>query len=274
MSNIQKAKNEVFKIEDNISPKELAIKLHTGTKKMRTYSDKDFDKIRLEISGLALLLGLKEITPMEVGYTVDFLKAEAKDFSFTEFKHALTLNTSGKLEEHVKPFGSILNYVGAILREYRKYRSKHLARAEKVEERPSKEQIEASKINLYQDIFEELNKNYKNGTFIFSYIDSIKYFDTLNHFGLLPKYKEEKPETAKELWLQAEENLKTRYNGSLDRESRSIMGYLNDKSNGISDNIKEKLTATQTKIYKGLILTHFLKDCAEIIEDLNELKNE
>jgi len=265
--------SNIVKIEDqNLTPKELVISLNDGTKKMRKFSSSDWERVSMEIAGLSVLLGVKNVTDMEVKHVVDFLRAEAKDFSYSEFRHALQLNTGGKFGEIIKPFGSILNYVGAVISEYRKYRSKHLAQPKTVIVEPTKEEKEEKALNIREEVFNELNDYYKKGQISFTFLNSVKFYDTLEGLGLIPKYKDVNPKIAKELWDEAEVQLKKNFTGSLDKESRSIVSYLNDKGRGLSDALIKRLYRSRVNIYKGLILTYFLKESNEIIDDLNDLR--
>ena len=243
--------SELIKFDDSMSQKDKVIQLHEGTKKFRTFKDSEWERIGMEISGLAVLLGVKQITDGEVKYVVDFLKAEAKDFSYSEFKHALHLNTAGRFGEIIKPFGSILNYVGSIISEYRKYRAKYLAKKtpEKVE--LTEEQKKQAEVDINEEVFKELCDRFRANKINFTYIDSIKYFNCLKWLNIMPDYKD------KNLWELAKEKLKENYRGSLDKESRLTLSYLEGKEPSLSKELEGRLNKNQINIYKGLLLDRY-----------------
>lgn len=274
MSNIVKKESKANLMEriQSLPAKDQVIELHKGTKKMRYLSEQDWEHITAEIAGMAMLLNISKITAQEVNFVIDFLKAEAKDISLSEFKYALTLNLSEKMEKKVEAYGSIINYVGGILAEYRRYRQKHLIRDKEDFVEISEEEKKKIEIDLMKDIFDELNEKFKKGLSNFSYIDTVKYFNCLKFYEMMPDYKNRDPEDAKKLWLKSKKILENNYASSIDKESRSITSYLRGHTCDLREDLVKKVSKSRENIYKGLLLNKYINECLDFTEDLNELK--
>lgn len=267
--------SELIKKEDqHLTITEKVVELNSGTKKMRNYNDSDWQKIAVELTGLSVLLGVKDITPDQIKYIVDFFKAQTKDFSWSEFKYALELNIAGKLDSMVKPYGSILNYVGSILSEYRNFRRKHLAKSK---HQPTPEEIEAEKkkkmaeFNMdMQNVFFDLNERFKLKKYDFTYSEGILFYDCLSHLDIIPEYKTTAPEVAKELWNKSKRQAVEYLAGSSDKETKQILKSFSEAVE-LDQKQESRKKAIITSLYKGNLLLKFLEEC-EIFNDLIEAK--
>jgi hypothetical protein len=246
------------------------IRLHETTKKMREYKTDDLVDIIKQFHGLAVLMGLKEISPSECAFMVQFVQKEFKDFSFDEIKEAFMMNLAGKLEKKVEPYGSFnINYVSNVLVYYRKKRGFQLSEQNRLKQLPEPTEAEKKKQadEMYNEIFIELNEKFKKGVREFTYDENIKYFDCLKNFELMPEYNDAK------LWNDAKEEYLKRLNGSTDRESRKIFNS-KGSTQSLSEKLQSRFKKGATGIYKGFLVTRYLVEICEFCDDLNELINE
>lgn len=258
------------------SDQEEAVKLHEGYKKMRDFVPNDWEKITKDIIGLASSLGIKEYSSQEIEYIIDFLKQEARDFSFSELKKGVNMAVAGKLTnskgEEIKPYGSLLNFIGSVMGAYRKHRARHLASIKKEPTAEEKEALEKKKKENFnqdmEDSFKILRRREKQNNFEFTYSQGIAFYDCLKHFGMMPEYRSDK------LWKQALYMVRDDMKGSKDEDSKAILlSFINPEKGLSPKQYSRKLNATIGH-YKRLLLIKFLEEDLKFFESLEQAREE
>lgn len=130
----------------------------------------------------------------ELSILWEFVNNQFKDFAIEEIKLAFDYYNAGKLCEpnyqHYNTFSS--NYLGAILREYRKFRSKEVAKYQREKEQMNKpkEPTQEEKINARKEYVDhyvrpKLERFKKTGAYTIDKFNGFTLLDALSRFKLI-----------------------------------------------------------------------------------------